>query len=543
MATLLDTPVGADEVAAPKPSTRSEPGPVIRHWRTIAICAALAVTCAVATAFNVYGNPVRFKDEGVYLAQAWAIPHLGALAHYTYWYDHPPLGWIQMSLWATLTGGWDRWSEQTTMAGREFMIVARVATCLLIYALGRRMGMRRSWSVVAVLVFVFSPLAMYYGRLTLLDNVAMPWVLASLVLAWSPRRAWSAAIGSAMCFTVAVMTKETLVLLAPAILLALWSNYRRCANRHFVWVSFGLVLAMSVALYPLYAMIKSELIPGVGHVSLFGALEWQLSARKGSGSVFDPASDARTLVDSWLALDMWLPLGGLVAAALLMGDRRLRPIIVALAIQAAMLLRQGYLPSMYVVAMLPFCALAVAGLCDRLWPRSAVPPVDPQDNTVARQRDQGHAGLRKGASCAAALLVVLFWCTAVTTAGSSWANTLRYQWTVDEDASQRQVIAWLRDHVPHDSVVVAEGEMWLDLHNAGFQGPNNVWVYKVDSDPEVTERLSSWRSIDYLALSRITLVSESRATMPMVFEALEHGEQVAEFGTANDAVVIMKVKR
>jgi hypothetical protein len=68
-------------------------------------------------------------------------------------------------------------------------------------------------------------------------------------------------------------------------------------------------------------------------------------------------------------------------------------------------------------------------------------------------------------------------------------------------------------------------------------------VYKVDSDPEVTERLGSWRAIDYLALSRITLVSESRATMPMVFEALEHGEQVAEFGTANDAVVIMKVTR
>jgi hypothetical protein len=198
---------------------------------------------------------------------------------------------------------------------------------------------------------------------------------------------------------------------------------------------------------------------------------------------------------------------------------------------------------MFVVAMLPFCALAIAGLCDRLWPRSTVQGVDYYVKSVARHQNQRFTGLRKATSCAAALLVALFWCTAVMTAGSSWANTLKYQWTVDEDASQRQVVAWLRDNVPHDSVVVAEGEMWLDLHNAGFQGPNNVWVYKVDSDPEVTERLGSWRAIDYLALSRITLVSESRATMPMVFEALENSEQVAEFGTANDAVVIMKVKR
>ncbi|BBY28218.1 glycosyltransferase family 39 protein [Mycolicibacterium sediminis] len=535
MATILEVREGPGDAALP-PSPAGRTSRLAR-WRTPAICAAIIVTCSIATAFNVYGNPVRFKDEGVYLAQAWAIPNLGALAHYTYWYDHPPLGWIQMSLWATVTDGWDRWNEQSTMAGREFMIVARVATSLLIYALGRRVGLRRSWAVIAVLVFLFSPLAMYYGRLTLLDNVAMPWVLASLVLAWSPRRAWGAGVGSALCFAVAVLTKETLLLLAPAIVLAIWSNYRRSNNRQFVWVAFGLVLAMSAALYPLYALIKSELTPGAGHVSLLGALDWQLSARKGSGSVFDASSDARTLVDSWLALDAWLPVGGLVAAALLVGDRRLRPIVLALAIQSAMLLRQGYLPSMYVVAMLPFCALAVAGLCDRMWTRTADGPATVPLRSDGRRRQRW----RPAAAVAGSLAVVVFWCVAITVAGSGWSNTLEYQWTVDADASQRQVTAWLRDNVPHDANVVAEGEMWLDLHNAGFDGHGNIWVYKVDSDPEVTQRLGSWQAIDYLALSRVTLVSESKATMPMVFEALDHAEPVAEFGSANDAVVIMRV--
>ncbi|WP_161600529.1 ArnT family glycosyltransferase [Mycolicibacterium hodleri] len=504
----------------------------------------LAVACAVATSFNIYGNPIRFKDEGVYLAQAWAIPNMHALANYTYWYDHPPLGWMQMATWATLTDGWDRWSSNSTMAGREFMVVIRVATTLLIFALGRRLGMRRTWSVIAALIFVFSPLAMYYGRLTLLDNVAMPWILASFVLAWSPRRAWGASVGSALCFAVAVITKETLVLIAPALLLALWSNYRRSSNRSFVWISFGLVLAMSTALYPLYAVIKSELTPGVGHVSLWGAIEWQLSARKGSGSIFDPHSDARVLVDSWLSLDSWLPLCGLVAAALLIADRRFRPITVAVAIQAAMLLRQGYLPSMFVVSMLPLLALSIAGLCDRLWPSTTARLPLRTAKHGARERLSGASvRLRKVGAVTGAVLVAAFWFTAVSKASDGWINTLKYQWTVDADAPQRQVIAWIRDNVPHDSVVVAEGEMWLDLHNAGFAGRNNVWVYKVDSDPAVTEQLGRWQSIDYLALSRVTLISESKKTMPMVFDAIEHSQRVAEFGQGDNAVQIMKVNR
>src|SRR5215217_4607702 len=46
---------------------------------------------------------VTTDDEGTYVAQAWAILHQGRLAHYTYWYDHPPLGWIQIAGWAWLT--------------------------------------------------------------------------------------------------------------------------------------------------------------------------------------------------------------------------------------------------------------------------------------------------------------------------------------------------------------------------------------------------------------------------------------------------------
>ena len=259
---------------------------------------------------DLSGYPIRFGDEGTYVSQAWAIPNLGALAHYTYWYDHPPLGWVQMSVYAELTFAWERWSDNTTMVGREFAVVLRMVSTAFLFVLARRAGMRRFSAATAAVLFVLSPLAMHYGRLALLDNIAIPWVLAAFVLAFSPRHRWSASIGLALCFAVAVLSKETLLLLAPALALAIWTNYRRSANRGFVLVSFGLVGFSTVLLYPLYAVTKSELFPGEGHVSLVEAVEWQLHSRTGSGSVFDPDSDAHNLVRSWLKLDPWLPVIG-----------------------------------------------------------------------------------------------------------------------------------------------------------------------------------------------------------------------------------------
>ncbi len=51
---------------------------------------------AVVNAIGLYTGPIRFDDEGTYVSQALAVLD-GSLAPYTYWYDHPPLGWILLS--------------------------------------------------------------------------------------------------------------------------------------------------------------------------------------------------------------------------------------------------------------------------------------------------------------------------------------------------------------------------------------------------------------------------------------------------------------
>ncbi|MCX5042079.1 phospholipid carrier-dependent glycosyltransferase [Aldersonia sp. NBC_00410] len=494
---------------------------------TVGIGAVLVLVCGIATAINLSGYPARFGDEGTYVAQAWAVPHLGELAHYTYWYDHPPMGWLQMSVWAEVTGAWTRWQHNTTMIGREFVLFARMVSCAMLFVLARRIGMRRFWAAAAVVLFVFSPLAMHYGRLALLDNIAMPWVLAAFVLALSPRCRWSAAIGSALCFAMAVTTKETLVLLLPALLLALWQNYRDSANRAFAFTSFAIVGALSVAMYPLYAVVKHELFSGAGHVSLVDAMRWQLGERAGSGSVFDAGSDANNLVRSWLELDAWLPVAGVVAGTVLLCYRRFRPLMLALLLQLLMLLRTGYLPAMYVVMLTPLLALAIAGLCDQWWPRTSDPPSGRRAGTVL--------------VATATVAVAVFWTLSLTWAGPAWQSGVARQWTTDADAPQRDAVAWLRDHVPHDAVLVSEAELWLDLHNAGFVGDNNVWVYKVDSDPAVAEQLGGWQRIEYLALSKATLDSQNPQTMPWVFEAITHAVTVRSFGSGQNTLTVMAV--
>lgn len=50
---------------------------------------------------------------------------------------------------------------------------------------------------------------------------------------------------------------------------------------------FAIVYGGIVGLYPLLAIIKGELLPGAGHVSMVGEIFYQLASRQGTGSLLD----------------------------------------------------------------------------------------------------------------------------------------------------------------------------------------------------------------------------------------------------------------
>lgn len=494
-----------------------------RHKADAAILIVLLAITGTISAMNMTGSPQRFEDEGTYVSQAWAVKEKGALTHYTYWYDHPPVGWIQIAGFLALFNGLERYGSAIT-AGREFMLVIHLATICLIYALARRMRIGRIAAAIGVLAYGLSPLSVEFGRYVLLDNVALPWLLGSLLLALSPRRSLMTAIGSAACMAIAILSKETTLVLLPVILYALW-QYGDKRNRRYTLTAFGVVFFMVCAAYVLYAVLKNELFPGSGHVSLLGTLMWQLFGREGSGSIFDADSGTRGLVGYWLSIDNILLLVGVISLVPALVVRTLRPVGFSLLIGLAMLLRSGYLPYPYIIAVLPFAALCFAGALDTL---------------IVRPLARGTWLARTAAAVAAVEIII----AAVFVAGPIWQQKLAVSLSKDADHSSRQTVDWAASNIPHDNRLVVESGLWVDLERRGFTQQPPVWLYKTETDPEVKAELGGWQGIDYVILNGPTVgAADFDESFPTVSEAIKKGRLVAAFGEDNQKVLVYKVSK
>lgn len=492
------------------------------------VVTSLLVISGMVSGLNMANYPQRFEDEGTYVSQAWAVKEEGELAHYTYWYDHPPLAWIQMAGYDLITGSNDRYGSAIG-AGREFMLVLHLATIVLLYALARRLGLGYVLAGVTGALYALSPLAVEFSRYVLLDNIALPWLLAAFLLALSPRRNLAAVVGSALCMMVAVLSKETFLIFLPALLYALLQTSDR-RNRRFMLTAFLVVFGLSTAFYALYAALKNELFPGEGHVSLLGTLFWQVSGREGSGSIFDPHSGTRGLVGYWLNIDFWLIAAGAIAAPFALIRKHARPLAVAMLISLGMLLREGYLPYPYIIALLPFAALMVGVVLHSF---IAIPL-----RNARAKRGKLPLVRRISALTAAVVLTV----TSAIVLVPAWQPKLATMMTSDPDASSRQAVAWVDQNVSRDKRLVVESALWSDLERKGFNSPQPVWIYKTETDPEVQKEVSGWEGIDYLILNGPTLQASTRDKFPTVFEAIDHAKVVAEFGSDEHKVVIMEVQ-
>lgn len=496
------SPVRAPVATEPKPSRWAV------HRRSLYVLTPLLVLAGLVNGWNLHGWPGRINDdEGTYVNQAWAMLDHGGLSHYTYWYDHPFLGWAIIAGYAGLTDGFDR-APSAVMVGREVMLISVLVSCALLFLLARRLRLNRAWSGVAVFLFAISPLAVFFHRMVFLDNLATMFVLAALAAAASPRRSVGAALWSAIWLASAALCKETIVILLPALV---WLLVQHTDRRTRVWNLgvFFVAFTVLVASYPVFALLKNELLPGEGHVSLGWALWWQVFGRSGSGSLLDPASGTFSLARSWTDLDPWLLLAGVALIPAALAVRRLRPAGLALLIQVVMMCRGGYMPFAYVIALLPFAALLIAGSGDWLWARLS-----------SRVRLPAVAV----AAVLAALLVL-----------PGWVTTLRDQATVDGSANSRAATRWVIDNVGRDAVVVTDDYIWMDLKLAGFTNP--VWLWKVDTDPAVMRDVlpAGAASIDYIVMADQAV--STLADLPTLRQGVVSSTEVARFGE----IIVRKV--
>jgi hypothetical protein len=497
--------------------------------------AACLVVVAVLYGTNLGGYPAFANDdEGTYYAQAWAVVTQGRLAHYPYWYDHPPLGWIQL---ATLLrpAQWLSGDQPALVGGRAVLAVVMVVSAALLYRVARNFGLPRTASSAVIGAWCGSPLAVFYGRQILLDNIALMWLLASLATA-TDSPPWRRPVVSGICFGVAVLSKETAALAGLGILVALhtsgarsagasrWGASRWGASRWDAgrWLAAaGLVVGGWVVC----VAIRNDVLP------LLGAIQWQLHGRGGSGSVLDPGSTAHRIVASWWSLDPYLLSLGLAAAPLGLARRTTRGVaLIPVGFALAGLRPGGYLPAMHVITMLPFLALLIGyavwwGWC-----------------AATRLPGRRSAGTRVAVAVLAA--------AAVLAVAPPWAAGARTALTVDANAAYRQALSFVAASLPRDTVVLTDDTTWNDLVRLGWRGngwDGAVWHYKLDRDPEaVTELPNGWRDVDYLLAgpameSLLGTPAISWEQSPEVVSAWRNSSVVASWGPPDSPVVLRRV--
>jgi hypothetical protein len=502
-----------------------------RHAASASLLVPVLVLVGAVHAIGMWSFPRWVDDPGTYLSQAWSLQYQHALSPYSYIYDHAPAGWIQLSLWSTLTNGFNRYDSAIGF-GNECMLLAKLASCALLFALARRLQYSRWGAAGAVLLFGLCPLELMYSRWTFLDNLVTPWLLPAFVLAASPRRSISAATGAALSFAMATLTKETALVALPALVWTMVQNLDR-RNRAQVIAVAGFSGLLLMAMYPLYALYKGELLERPGQNSLLGTAKWQLMERESSGSILDPGSPTTHMVGQWLGIDRWLLLAGLVAIPLALLGRRLRPVVLVLVIQWLVLVRGGYVPFMHVVNLMPWSALVVVGAVEILSGNRRLATFRP----LASLGRSGQPVARPRAVTAGLAAIGL---AAVVLAGS-WTPTLRHMLQARQEPPLWSATQWLADNVPRDRVLVVHDSIWTDLvHHYGFD-PQPIIVYKLDTDPAVREKL---RRIDYLVVPNWYYATPTGvAKYPTLTEARKHAAVVARFGSGGDGVRIYRVSR
>lgn len=487
---------------------------------SIPILGILLILTGLVRLMNLTGSPARLDDEGTYMAQAYAVSEWGELAHYTYWYDHPPAGWLQLALWTVISG--PDFGGNAVAAGRYLMVIVAVVTAALLWALARRIEMSRWAAAVAVAIFALSPLAISLTRTVYLDNLAIAWMLGALVLLCSPRRRLSAVFGAAICLGVAVLTKETMLLLLPTFAWLVWTRPAPVTRRYALAV-FVALFGVVVSTYLLMAVLRGELIPGPGHVSLWDGISFQLWQRTPGGTLDDPYSLKRHTVDEWLRLDPSLPFLAVPIALAALFVKRLRAFAVGLVVLIVIVLRPGYLPVPFILSALPLTALLAAATGEVAL------------RHVCRTVEQRSIGLRRFRVPVLAVGTLI-----VSIAVSLWLPVYHGLTESDDDASMRQTQQWVEQNVPKTDRLIVDDAFWLDFVRDGRDRRNVVWAYKVDTDGQV----QGWAPRGWTDYQWVVSTASLRANMPpkgILTEAVAHSHPAAIFGSGGTRVEVLRV--
>ncbi|MHB0868802.1 MAG: phospholipid carrier-dependent glycosyltransferase [Chloroflexota bacterium] len=491
----------------------------------------VAIVALISHTFNMFGYPLFLGDEGIYTAQAWSVLRLEKLAPYTYFYDHAPAGWLLQALWTLLLPKGFYTFGMAIGSGRVLMLVLHLVSLVLMFKVTRTLSGSLLAATTATLMFSLSPLAVYYQRMVLLDNVMVFWLLLSLYLLLHHHSRLLTVLASGASLGIAVLTKENAVFFLPVMAYMLFESLQEAHLKRFAAWGWVFSTVMVVSVYPLYALLKTELLPAevsflvsgapAEHVSLIGTIGWQM--QRSGGSILDPYSQFWSFFwTKWWTKDSVIIVAGTAGTVLNLAAgyllrRRSHVLAGLLAVSFAVYLARGSVVlEFYVVPILPFLAmnfgLAVGLIAGRLPWAIGMPAI-----------------------ClgAAALIAVFIY-------------TARDYYLIDFTQLQDQQLTWVQENIPTSSTLVMDDDLWVDLHEPDGERPvfpraHSHWKVAQDPAVQVQALNNDWRRVDYLIMSNklLTRFHEANETLPL--EIYANSRLVAAFADGDVQLQVRKV--
>ncbi len=539
------------QIPAIKPGSKSQGS----NWRNIAAWArtqvnegtfwlwATLILAGLAHCWNLFAYPYLENDEGLYSAQAYSVFNQGKLTPYTYWYDHPPLGWMQIGAFLKVIGL--NTFGNAVNGGRVFIAIVFLITCYFMFKLVvhltsswlRTATMRYLAGFLAVSLMSLSPLAIFFQRQVLLDNIMIAWVMAAfyiLLVRYPKEYNMLELYGSGVALGLGVLTKEIAIVYVPVMLWLVWrvadQHHRRFAVFGWLFVTTSLISG-----WFLYAFLKGELFPsgsflsgGANHVSIIDTLKFQ--AGRGTGLPFwTPGSDFRSNWETnWSTLDKFTPFVGVIGlviclmVGLLFKSKRnlLVPVLPAL-VYSVFLLRGGIVLYYYILPLLPWMAMGAVMAATVLIAQ------------LSRLKSPKSPSFKRASMIGTRLAAV-----ALIASLGLWQGYSGYGerlLTGDQTYGQKLAKNYVMQNVPNDAVIIADDFFYLDLRQPQnmAQAKTNVQIYfKVDTDPEIGRDMlkNDWRNINYLLVTIQQMQKDLQArSLPMLAEAYAHSHLVKSF--------------
>jgi 4-amino-4-deoxy-L-arabinose transferase-like glycosyltransferase len=454
----------------------------IPSWLETVVVVLTVLASVIAHAYNMFNYPRYEMDEGTYMSAAWAVVN-GKIYPYAYGYGHPPFAWMQLAGLVQLVGGFFLFGNAIN-TGRVLMLLYTLGGTLLVYLIVRRTSDSRTAGLLATLIFAFSPLAVNYQRLVLLDNIATFWFLLALYLLVISRSRLFIVVSAAICFGLAFLSKEVLALFLPGMIYGIWIHSTKF-QRKFSLVAFTYAFAAIASLWVLMAILKGELFPPGWlpwdkgqHLSFIGTFTSQVGRGQTEGSI-------GSSLQAWYSTDQLLVIMSIISLAFNVAVgwwRRKQLFFGILGISFWLLLiRGGVVFPFYFIPLIPLTAMNTALMINTLtdWVGKFV-----------------RFDLMR---------VFLIFCAL---GGFALYDATHSNQDYQGNATivQTETMAWIRANVPRNAYVVMNSYLYMELRAPGGAAVGNGSVFpnadvyiNIATDPALLKlEGGNWDRVDYI---------------------------------------------